>query len=113
MFSMVKEVNSTELSQLLSEEGAISLYDVRTPAEIAAGIIPGTQAMPLTALPMRLQDFPKDKQVVLYCRSGARSAQACMFMSQQGFDNVYNLRGGIMDWARNGLPIEPGQHLLA
>jgi len=41
----------------------------------------------------------------MVCRSGARSAQACMFLQQQGYDNVFNLRGGMMAWANNGLEI--------
>jgi len=108
----VKEIEASELATLIDEQTDFALIDVRTPAEIAAGIIPGTQAMPLTTLPLRMTDLPKDKQVVFYCRTGARSAQACMFLAQQGFDNVYNLRGGIVTWARNSLPIESGQHLL-
>ncbi len=109
----VKEIEVSELSDLLKQTPPnLHLVDVRTPAEIAAGIIPGTQAMPLTTLPLRITEIPKDKQVVFYCRTGARSAQACLFLAQQGFDNVYNLRGGIINWARHSLPIEPGQHLL-
>jgi hypothetical protein len=45
--------------------------------------------------------------VVLYCRSGARSYHACNFLNQQGIDNVINLRGGIIAWARNGYEIAP------
>ncbi len=109
----VKEMDASELSELLNQQTELSLIDVRTPPEIAAGIIPGTEAMPLTTLPMRMSDIPKDKQVVFYCRTGARSAQACMFLAQQGFDNVYNLRGGIVSWANSQLPIESGKHLVA
>ena len=108
----VKEIEASELSQLLEQKADIMLLDVRTPAEIAAGIIPSTEAMPLTVLPMRMNEIPKDKKVVIYCRTGARSAQACMYMGQQGFDNLYNLRGGIMSWARAGLTIESGQSLI-
>ena len=109
---MIKEIEASELSTLLENKEDIGLYDVRTPAEIASGIIPGTEAMPLTVLPMRMQEISKDKKVILYCRTGARSAQACMYMGQQGFDNLYNLRGGIISWAQLGLTIESGQHLI-
>lgn len=101
----IQELEVTELAALLEQPGNCVLIDVRTPGEIAAGIIPGADAMPLTVLPLRMQDIPKDKQVVLYCRTGARSAQACMYLGQRGYDNVYNLRGGIVTWAQNGLPI--------
>jgi rhodanese-related sulfurtransferase len=101
----IQELEAAELATLLQQPDNCALIDVRTPGEIAAGIIPGADAMPLTVLPLRMQDIPKNKQVVLYCRTGARSAQACMFLSQRGYDNVYNLRGGIVTWAQSGLPI--------
>jgi rhodanese-related sulfurtransferase len=107
----VKDLEASELAVLLDTPQPPLLLDVRTPGEIAAGIIPHAQAMPLTVLPLRIQDIPRDQQVVIYCRTGARSAQACMFLGQYGFDNVYNLRGGIITWAQNGLPITPSPRL--
>jgi rhodanese-related sulfurtransferase len=51
---------------------------------------------------LRAADIPQDKPVVMYCRSGARSAQACSFMASKGYSNMHNLSGGIMAWARSG-----------
>lgn len=107
----VKEVEVSELAGMLAEQQAIRLIDVRGPAEIGAGVIPGAEALPLHLLPLRVAEVPRDGQVIFYCRTGARSAQACMFLGQQGYDNVYNLRGGIITWAQNGLPIAPGLSL--
>ncbi len=101
----VKEIEVSELSEMLAANPSLRLIDVRGPAEIAAGIIPGAEALPLHLLPMRVQDVPREEQVIFYCRTGARSAQACMFLGQQGYDNVYNLRGGIVTWAQNGYPV--------
>ncbi len=56
-------------------------------------------------IPLRISEFKRDEKLVLVCRSGARSAQACMFMQQQGYDNVFNLRGGMIAWAGSGLEI--------
>jgi rhodanese-related sulfurtransferase len=53
-------------------------------------------------LPFRIHELEKENPLVLYCRSGARSAQASTFLAQQGMTNVHNLLGGIMDWARSG-----------
>lgn len=78
------------------------LIDVRTEAEVAQGVIGGAVHIPLHLLPLRAGDVPQDKPVVIYCRSGARSAQACAFMAAQGFDNMHNLAGGILSWARSG-----------
>jgi len=57
-------------------------------------------------IPLRMSELPKDKDVVLYCRSGARSYQACAYMMQQGYGRVLNLRGGIIAWARHGFSVE-------
>nr|WP_300989086.1 rhodanese-like domain-containing protein [Thiocapsa sp.] len=83
----------------------VLLVDIRTPAEIAQGAIPGAMQVPMHLIPIRISELPKDRDVVLYCRSGARSYQACAYMLQQGYDRVLNLRGGIIAWARHGYPI--------
>lgn len=102
----IKEVDVAELQQLLSEgRDTVHLIDVRSPAEIAQGAIPGAAHLPLHLLPLQLDSIPADKKVVLYCRSGARSAQACAFVCAQGKENVYNLRGGIIAWAQSGYAI--------
>lgn len=78
------------------------LIDVRTEAEVAQGMIDGAVHIPLHLLPLRAADIPQDKPVVIYCRTGARSSQACAFMAAQGFSNMHNLTGGIQSWARSG-----------
>jgi len=95
-----KEVDPSFITQA-SSEGA-HLIDVRTEAEVAQGVISGAVHIPLHLLPLRAGDVPQDKPVVIYCRSGARSAQACAFMAAQGFHNMHNLAGGILSWARSG-----------
>jgi rhodanese-related sulfurtransferase len=50
-------------------------------------------------------EFQPSEKLVMVCHSGARSAQACMFLQQQGFADVYNLRGGMLGWAHSSLPI--------
>lgn len=104
MFS-VKEIDADQLQQRMADEDDLMLIDVRSPMEIAQASIDGAAHLPLNLLPLRQQEVPKDKTVIFYCRSGARSAQACSFMMQNGYDNVINLRGGIIAWARQGLPM--------
>lgn len=89
----------------LDEADAIHLIDIRSEAEVAAGGIGGATHIPMHLLPLRAHEIPKDRPVVLYCRSGARSAQACAFLSSQGYDNMHNLHGGIIAWAQAGKPI--------
>jgi rhodanese-related sulfurtransferase len=107
----INELDATELITLLKKE-KVRLVDVRTPKEIEAGIIPNAQAMPMSVLAARMNELPKNEQIIIYCRTGARSAQVCMYMSRFGYDKVYNLRGGIVSWASNNQPIIPGSEAL-
>lgn len=106
MFGMygIKEVDAQGL-QRMQAAGEVMLVDVRTEAEFATGAIAGAKFLPLHMLPLAGDQIPADKPVVFYCRSGARSAQACAFMTTKGYDNVYNLQGGVMAWARAGLAL--------
>ena len=107
---MIKEIDSESLHERLGRGDALLLVDIRTPGEVAQGAIPGALEMPMHLIPLRLPELPKDKDVVLYCRSGARSYQACAYLMQQGLTRVLNLRGGIIAWARHGYPIDwPGR----
>ena len=105
MYWNIKEIEATELAQWLEKEDHVQVVDIRQPQEVASGVVPGAEVMPMHTIPLRIQDIKQDKPVVLVCRSGARSAQACMFLAQNGYDNVYNLRGGIMGWAGSGQQI--------
>lgn len=106
MFGSVKEVDAPELAGWVDDAShALRVIDVREMPEIMQGTMPGAEPLPLAALPLHLDKFKLDEKLVIICRSGARSAQACMFFQQRGYDNVYNLRGGMISWAHNSLPI--------
>jgi len=73
------------------------IIDVRSPGEFADESYPGAVNIPLNVLPAKVMDLgPKDGPIVLYCASGARSAQAARFLKQEGFTNVVNA-GGLSD----------------
>jgi len=74
----------------LVEEGAL-LLDVRTPAEFAAGHLDGALNIPVQALKARLAEVPKDRAVVVYCKSGARSAHAARLLLDAGHPRLYDL----------------------
>ena len=113
MFWNVAEIHANELASWMDDSSEpFRVIDVREFSEIAHGIIPGAEAMPLATVPLRTQDMHPDEKMVFVCRSGARSAQACAFLQQQGYQNVYNLRGGMIDWAANGLPATTPQSAL-
>ncbi|MDH5572147.1 MAG: rhodanese-like domain-containing protein [Gammaproteobacteria bacterium] len=106
MFGSIKEVDAPELAQRLDAiEKSLKIIDVREIHEISRGTVPGAKPMPMASIPVRLNELTRDEELYFICHSGARSAQVCMFLQQQGFDNVYNLRGGMLGWARSGLPI--------
>lgn len=98
-----KEVEAAALAQWLASEEDIRVIDVRSPAETARGVVPGSELMPLHLLPLNAEALARCERIVFYCQSGARSAQACMFLAQQGCGaELYNLRGGIMGWVQAG-----------
>jgi adenylyltransferase/sulfurtransferase len=98
------EVTPRDLVPLLAE-GAVTLLDVREPAERAIVTIPGDQlAIPLGELPARVGEVPPDRPVVVYCRSGARSAHAAAYLAGAGYAAA-NLAGGVLAWADD---VEPG-----
>ena len=108
MFGMsIKEVDAFGLQQMQAG-GEVVMIDVRTDVEFAQGSIQGAKHLPLHMLPLMADQLENAKPVVLICRSGARSAQACAFLAQKGFQNVYNLRGGVMALAQAGLALAGG-----
>ena len=80
------------------------LVDVRTPEEYADGFIEGSVNIPLQELESRLSEIPNDMPVVVYCRSGNRSAQAADILISKGYSDVYDL-GGILQWEQYGYRI--------
>jgi len=103
--SLVNEIEVTELAKLKENGEVMRVIDIRQPAELNAGIIPGAEALPMHTIPLRINELKRDEKLIMVCRSGARSAQACMFLQQQGYENVFNLRGGMIAWAGSGLEI--------
>jgi rhodanese-related sulfurtransferase len=102
---VVNEIESESLKARLAQGDDLLLVDIRTPEEVAQGAIPNATHIPMHLIPLRIAELPKDKDLVLYCRSGARSYHACQYLAQQGYDKTINLRGGIIAWARHGFEI--------
>ena len=80
------------------------LIDVRTPEEFASGHINGSVNIPVEEMQGRLDEIPGDTPIVVYCRSGNRSATAARILTEAGYAPVYDL-GGINDWIAQGLPV--------
>lgn len=107
----MNEIDPSSLFDQLQSGMDIVLLDIRSAVEMTRGVIPESRPMPMHLIPLRMQELPKDTDIVLYCHTGARSFHACNFLLQQGFSNVLNLRGGIVAWAQQGLEtVAPGHH---
>jgi rhodanese-related sulfurtransferase len=102
---VVREIDSTDLQSRVANGDNLVLLDIRSVGELAQGMLPEAEHLPMHLIPVRIDEIPKDKDVVLYCHSGARSYHACVYLAQQGFDNTINLRGGILGWARSGFQL--------
>ena len=90
--------------QFISQPTTHFLLDVRTPEEFASGHLDGAANISVQTLAQRLADVPRDQPIVVYCRSGNRSAQAAQILAQAGYTNVYDL-GGIITWEAAGYPV--------
>lgn len=103
---MFQTIDPARLQQLLETGPAPRVVDVRSAAEVSHGTIGGALHIELSALPARLSELDREAPLVLICQSGARSAQACGYLAQQGFGHASNLAGGIAAWVRAGLPLQ-------
>jgi sulfur dioxygenase len=107
----VRQLSPAEVVARIAGPGAPLLLDVREPDEFRGelGHIPGARLIPLRELPERgpaeLADF-KDKDIVVICRAGVRSTTAAAILAGLGFEHVFNLRGGMLDWDDARLPVE-------
>jgi adenylyltransferase/sulfurtransferase len=103
----MKEINVQELKRMRDEGEDFQLIDVREPGEFEIANI-GGELIPLADVVFATEKIARDKKVILHCRSGKRSANAIHVLEQRhGFDNLYNLEGGILAWAQEIDPSMP------
>jgi len=93
------ETTVEELKNRLDRRESVFILDVRNPEEYQICRIPGSTLIPLPQLPQRFGELDKDREMVVHCKSGMRSAKAIQFLRQQGFTRLQNLKGGILAWA--------------
>ena len=103
----LRELSPQELHDWSGESP--QLIDVRSDGEVARGVIPGMVHIPMHMVPIKAaEELEPGRPVVVYCASGARSAQVGYYLVQNGFGEVYNLVGGIQAWAQQ-YPITTAQ----
>jgi rhodanese-related sulfurtransferase len=101
--SFIRNIDSQAFKKLM-ESGQGLVLDVRTPQEVTQGYIPEASVIDIydRNFEEKIKALPKDKEIYVYCTSGVRSMQAAKILQKNGFDKVYNLGGGIVDWQRKG-----------
>ena len=95
----VPTVSVQELKSMLDQRAKFLLLDVREPYEYETAHISGSKLVPLGQLAQRLDELPRSEKIVIHCKSGARSARAVKQLQGAGFNNVWNVEGGISAWS--------------
>ncbi len=102
---MAETVSVRDFESLLASKKPVFVLDVRAQEEYDEGHIKNATLIPLNVLPERLAGLPKDKKIVVYCRSGKRSAKAVAYLRAEGYKNTTSLSGGINAWAERNLAV--------
>ena len=103
----MKEISVLELKQMMDNKEDFQLIDVREPHEYEICNL-GAPLIPMNEVADNLDKISKDKKLVVHCRSGARSGRIVEYLEQaQGYTNIYNLKGGILEWADKVDPTMP------
>lgn len=97
VLDFIKTITTAELAQKLDNKEPLYLIDVREHEEVATGMIPTAQHIPMGEIPAVLDQLDKETPYIFICRSGNRSGQVCLFLQEQGYD-VTNMVGGMLEW---------------
>lgn len=103
----VAQISAADTHAALSQKDRPFLLDVRQPEEFKSGHISGAKLIPLHELARRVNELPRDRQIVCVCASGSRSSSAARTLASAGY-SVVNMSGGMGAWARSGLPVKKG-----
>ena len=100
-----KEITPEEARELIINQ-EYKVIDVREPEEFEAEHIVGSANLPISTLKETFRQIPDDINIIIVCRSGNRSLMALSFLKDQGYDNIINLKGGIIAWNNAGIPFD-------
>ena len=103
---MIHQMTVTELQQRLKESpNKFVLVDVREPWELEVCSFPGALEIPMGQVPARVDEIDPDQDVIIVCHHGIRSQRVAYYLQNAGFENLFNVRGGIDAWAREIDPV--------
>jgi len=102
----VENISVEEVYEIMTGGEDYIILDVRTLEEFGQGHMEGAVHIPVNELEGRLGELSKDKPIIVYCKSGGRSSTAANLLAENGFTQVYDMGGGILEWVDKGYPIE-------
>ena len=105
--SEIGSIDPSTLKARLDRGERVLILDVREPAEIAIAPFPGATHIPMGDIPPRLTELDPDRETVVVCHHGVRSAQVAMYLVRMGFEHILNLAGGIDAWSESADPSTP------
>jgi len=104
---MIKEIDAKELKTVMDSGEQFQFIDCREHNEWNESHIPGSTPLPLSEFEQKYESILPDKNahIIIQCRSGKRSLNACMFLMSKGYTDLSNVEGGIIGWVNEGYPI--------
>ena len=103
----IDAIEPAALKARLDRGDDVLILDVREPEEVFIAPFPGATHIPMGDVPSRLTELDPDREIVVVCHHGIRSAQVAMYLARMGFDHVLNLSGGIDGWSETADPTTP------
>lgn len=97
----IPQITPQELRERIASGEELVLIDVREDDEVAFGMIPGAQHIPMGLIPQQTDELPADTEIIFICRSGNRSQRVCEYLQQFGIKGS-NLSGGMIEWNETG-----------
>jgi len=108
-----RNVSVAEAKAMIESNPSLLILDVSSEGEYAQGHMKGAINIPLSDLPGRIGEFDVNSPILVYCRTGRRSAQACSALVERGFTKVHNMEGGLLAWVDSGYPVVVEKVVLA
>ena len=105
----VPSVDVKQAAEMQGGDVGALIVDVREPNEYNQLRAKGAVLLPLGRLNSRVKDLPRDREILLMCRTGGRSSNATQFLAANGFEHVTNVNGGMVAWHNAGLPTTSGE----
>jgi rhodanese-related sulfurtransferase len=103
----IGEISPLALKSRLDRGQKVFILDVREPQEVEVAPFPGANHIPMGDLPSRLTELDPDRETIVVCHHGVRSAQVAIYLARMGFEHMINLSGGIDAWSQHADPSTP------